>query len=40
MSLLAGVSNDGIQNDENPGLKVKEDIAIEANEGEELGQVN
>ena len=40
MSLLAGVSIDGIQNDENPGLKVKEDIAIEANEGEELGQVN
>ena len=33
MSLLAGFQED----DENP---VKEDIAIEANEGEELGQVN
>ena len=40
MSLLAGVSIDGIQDDENAGLEVKEDIAIEANEGKELGQVN
>ena len=36
MSLSAGFQED----DENPGLEVKEDIAIEANEGEELGQVN
>ena len=36
MSLLVGFQED----DENPGLEVKEDIAIEANEGEELGQVN